>query len=102
MVYSFIHTFHWVLTYVVRRIRKGNAQLKDTLKYWEIEVMEALLLDQGDGRGQCEHCKEQGVLIHCGSRRMDTDDSCYLCPACTTEFHEYWDEMWETYWSGQL
>ncbi len=71
------------------------------LKDWEEEVMEALLLGHGD-KGKCECCEEETVLVHCGSRRMDTDVGHNLCPMCATEHHEYWDDMWAEYWSSRL
>jgi len=72
-----------------------------TMKDWEEEVMEALLLGHGD-KGICDCCKQEDIIVPCDSRRMDSDAIHNLCPVCATEHHQYWDEMWANYWSSRL
>ena len=71
------------------------------LKDWEEEVMEALLLGHGE-RGVCECCKQEDIMVPCGSRRLDSNTVHILCPVCASEHHEYWDDMWADYWSSIL
>ena len=75
--------------------------MSDTLKDWEVEIMEATLLGHGD-HGYCDFCAERSILIYCESRRMDSDKSYNLCPHCTAEYHERWDEQWEEYYRGRM
>jgi hypothetical protein len=62
--------------------------------------------------GDCEGpCERKGVTVRMeSSRTMYADDpertgsnrDARLCAECAREHHEYWDEMWDTYYAGLL
>jgi hypothetical protein len=57
----------------------------------------------------CEHCGKQGARIvgamtafYWDGTGENPNRSLLLCDECENEYCEYWQEMWNEYYSGRL
>jgi len=59
---------------------------------------------------KCEHCGREGsahwessrTQYHWDGKGEDPNRAVALCSSCAERHHEYWDEMWQDYYSGLL